>query len=117
MKVDGVAQAQASRGEALTITRRLAGPGFRSLPHHHGAAETGAFVLSGRARIYFGNGFAEFVDLETGDFMFVPPVLPHLEANMSATEELWWLACRTPDDIVVNLPDVDDASLDGYSRG
>ena len=29
-------------------------PGFRSLPHHHGDAETGAYVLSGRARIYFG---------------------------------------------------------------
>ncbi len=24
-------------------------PGFRSLPHHHGEAETGAYVLSGRA--------------------------------------------------------------------
>jgi uncharacterized RmlC-like cupin family protein len=48
--------------------------------------------------------------------MFVPPGLPHLEANMSITEELWWLAYRTPDNIVVNLPDVDDASLDGYRR-
>lgn len=91
-------------------------PGFRSLPHHHGAAETGAYVLSGRARLYFGKDFAEYVDLETGDFMFVPPFLPHLEANMSTTEGLWWLACRSPDNIVVNLPDVDDASLAGYRR-
>src|SRR5580698_10548871 len=56
-------------------------PGFRSLPHHHGEAETGAYVLSGRARVYFGKDFEEYVDLVAGDFMFVPPFLPHLEAN------------------------------------
>ena len=92
-------------------------PGFRSLPHHHGEAETGAYLLSGRARIYFGKNYEEFVDLAAGDFMFVPPHLPHLEANMSTTEELWWLACRTPENIVVNLPDVPDESLAGYRRG
>ena len=92
-------------------------PGFRSLPHHHGEAETGAYLLSGAARIYFGAGYQEFVEMSAGDFMFVPPFLPHLEANMSTTEELWWLACRTPENIVVNLPDVDDVVLKGYRRG
>ena len=42
--------------------------------------------------------------------------LPHLEANMSTTEELWWLACRTPENIVVNLPDISDSLLAGYRR-
>ncbi len=32
------------------------------------------------------------------------------------TEELWWLACRTPENIVINLPDVEDSSLIGYRR-
>ena len=91
-------------------------PGSRSLPHHHGEAETGAYLLSGRARIYFGDGFAEYVDLSAGDFMYVPPLLVHLEANMSTTEEAWWLACRTPANIIVNLPDLDDAILVGYRR-
>ncbi len=91
-------------------------PGFRSLPHHNGEAETGAYVLSGRARVYFGKGFQEYIDLSEGDFMFVPPHLPHLEVNMSTTEELSWLACRTPENIVINLPDVEDSSLIGYRR-
>ena len=91
-------------------------PGFRSLPHHHGEAETGAYVLSGRARVYFGENFQEYVDLSEGDFMFVPPYIPHLEVNMSTTEELWWLACRTPENIVVNLRDVEDSALAGYRR-
>jgi uncharacterized RmlC-like cupin family protein len=91
-------------------------PGFRSLPHHHGEAETGAYVLSGRARLYFGEGYQDHVDLSEGDFMFVPPFLPHLEANMSVTEELWWITCRSPDNIVVNLTDVEDSALPGYRR-
>ena len=48
--------------------------------------------------------------------MFVPPFVPHLEVNMSTTEELRWLACRTPENIVVNLRDVEDLSLVGYRR-
>ena len=91
-------------------------PGFRSLPHHHGEAETGAYLLSGRARIYYGKDYQEHVEMNAGDFMFVPPFMPHLEANMSTTKELWWLACRTPENIVINLPDIDDRLLDGYRR-
>jgi uncharacterized RmlC-like cupin family protein len=65
---------------------------------------------------FFGKDYSEFVDLAEGDFMFVPPFVPHLEVNMSTSEELWWLACRTPENIVVNLADVDDAWLAGYRR-
>ncbi|MGF3023749.1 cupin domain-containing protein [Methylobacterium aquaticum] len=91
-------------------------PGYRSLPHHHGEAETGGYVLKGRGRIYFGAGYAEFVDMTEGDFVFVPPFMPHVEANMSTTEELVWLTCRTPENIVVNLDDVHDATLVDYVR-
>lgn len=91
-------------------------PGYRSLPHHHGEAETGGYVLEGSARIYFGERYADYVDMDAGDFVFVPPFLPHVEVNMSVTERLVWLTCRTPDNIVINLDDVADASLAGYRR-
>ena len=63
-------------------------PGFRSPPHHHGEAETGGYLLKGRGRIYFGENYSEWVDMTEGDFVFVPPHMPHVEANMSVTEEL-----------------------------
>ncbi|AWI86708.1 cupin (plasmid) [Alloyangia pacifica] len=91
-------------------------PGFRSPPHHHGEAETGGYVLRGHGRIYFGEDYKEFVDMTAGDFVFVPPHMPHVEANMSTTEGLTWLTCRTPDNIVVNLPDVPDETLADYRR-
>ena len=73
-------------------------------------------MLSGRARLYFGDGLQDHVDINAGDFMFVAPFLVHLEANMSTSEPVWWLACRSPQNIIVNLSDVDDASLAGYRR-
>lgn len=91
-------------------------PGHRSPPHHHMEAETGGYVLKGHGRIYFGEDYKEFVDMYEGDFVFVPPFMPHVEVNMSTTEELVWLTCRTPDNLVQNLPDVPDHSLEGYRR-
>ena len=61
-------------------------PGYRSLPHHHGEAETGGYVLRGHGRIYFGENYSEFIDMTEGDFVFVPPHMPHVEVNMSTTE-------------------------------
>ncbi len=90
--------------------------GYRSLPHHHGEAETGGYVLRGVARIYFGENYRQYLDMSEGDFVFVPPFMPHVEVNMSTTDELVWLTCRTPDNIVINLPDVDDSILEGYRR-
>jgi uncharacterized RmlC-like cupin family protein len=115
LMVSGVGR-QHTPATHLWFGKAMNPPGYRSLPHHHGEAETGAYLLSGTTRIYFGDGLREFIDLGEGDFMFVPPFVPHLEANMSTTEELWWLACRTPDNIVVNLQDVADEVLAGYRR-
>jgi hypothetical protein len=42
--------------------------------------------------------------------------MPHVEANMSVTEELIWLTTRTPENIVVNLEDVADDTLADYRR-
>ena len=91
-------------------------PGFRSLPHHHGEAETGVYLMSGKARIFFGKGYQEYVEMSEGDFAFIPPMMPHIEVNMSTKEELWWIVCRTPENIVVNLPDIEDTLLVGYRR-
>ena len=91
-------------------------PGFRSPPHHHGEAETGGYVLTGVARVYFGENYAEYIDMAEGDFVFIPPFMLHVEANMSITDELVWMTTRTPDNIVVNFDDVEDATLPGYRR-
>ena len=91
-------------------------PGYRSVTHHHGEAETGGYVLSGKARIYFGEKFEDYVDMETGDWVFVPPFMPHIECNLSRNEPLTWLTTRTPENIVVNLADVPDDELPDWTN-
>ncbi|MEV6235327.1 cupin domain-containing protein [Lentzea sp. NPDC051838] len=86
-------------------------PGYRSVTHHHGEAETGGYVLSGRARIYFGEKFEDYVDMEEGDWVFVPPFMPHIECNLDRNKSLTWMTTRTPENIVVNLQDVPDEDL------
>ena len=86
-------------------------PGYRSVTHHHGEAETGGYVLSGRARIYFGEKFEDYVDMAEGDWVFVPPFMPHIECNLDRNRSLTWMTTRTPENIVVNLDDVPDEDL------
>ena len=81
----------------VTCTPNTLGP-----PHHHGEAETAAFVLSGQIRVYFGENFEEFVDAGPGDFIFVPAHTPHIEGNVT-DEPAEAVLSRGLDNIVINL--------------
>jgi uncharacterized RmlC-like cupin family protein len=89
--------------ERLWMGRVTGPPGMRSAPHHHGEAETGAYVLSGHCRVYYGEGLAEYVDAGPGDLIFVPANTPHIEANISEDEPAEFIVVRSPSNIVVNL--------------
>jgi uncharacterized RmlC-like cupin family protein len=65
IRVSGVSR-QNTPAKRLWYGKVSNAPGFRSLSHHHGEAETGGYVLSGKARIYYGTAFADYLDLETG---------------------------------------------------
>jgi uncharacterized RmlC-like cupin family protein len=101
MRFEGIGPS--TDANAIWMGRVRNGPGEWSLPHHHGEAETAGYVLSGRGRIYYGRDYREFVDLEAGDMVFVPPFVPHIEGNLSETEPLEFLTARSPRNIVVNL--------------
>lgn len=81
-------------------------------PHHHGEAETGGFVLQGRGFIRFGDRYSTIMYFEEGDFVYVPPFVPHIEGNAHPTKELIWLTARKPDNIVFNLTDQDIAAIE-----
>lgn len=98
--------------EGLWYGRVHTGVGEISDPHHHGEAETGGYVLKGRGFIRFGERYETVVYMEEGDFVYVPPFVPHIEGNASKSEELIWLTTRTPDNIVVNLTDQDIADIE-----
>ena len=70
-------------------------------PHHHGEAETAAYVISGHIRVYYGEDFKEYVEAGPGDFLFVPANTWHIEENPYDAPSEQFLA-RGPDNIVIN---------------
>ena len=61
-------------------------PGARAEPHRHVGYETGIYVLEGRVLTRWGASLEHEVVSEPGDFLFVPPDVPHEAINLSATE-------------------------------
>lgn len=71
--------------------------------HHHGELETVIYVVSGRGRIRWGDNLEFSEDVEPGDFIYVPPFVPHQELNPSDTISQWVIVRNSQDPIVVNL--------------
>jgi len=61
-------------------------PGARADPHAHRGYETAIYVLEGRVETRWGEGLAHSVVSEAGEFLFIPPGVPHEAINCSATE-------------------------------
>ena len=87
---------------ALWMGHVVAHPGMDSGPHHHGAAETGVYVVRGHIRFFFGEDYQQHVDAGPGDFVHVPAHLPHIERNLT-NEPAELVAARAGGNIVVNL--------------
>jgi len=76
----------------------------KTAPHHHGELESIIYVVSGRARMRWGDRLEFFAEAGPGDFIFVPPFVPHQEINASPTEPLLCVVVRSDQEpIVVNL--------------
>ena len=71
---------------ALIADAHLGGPGGAAEPHFHKGYETAIYVLEGRVETRFGAGLKESVISEAGEFVFIPPDLPHQAINLSQTE-------------------------------
>jgi uncharacterized RmlC-like cupin family protein len=61
-------------------------PGARAEPHLHVGHETAIYVLHGRVETRYGPGLAQSVVSEAGDFLYIPPDVPHEAINLSQTE-------------------------------
>lgn len=60
-------------------------PGGHAEPHVHCGHETGIYVLEGRVETRYGPGLRQSVINEAGDFLFIPPGVPHQPFNLSET--------------------------------
>jgi uncharacterized RmlC-like cupin family protein len=77
-------QTVGARGLSMHIV--VIPPGGRSEPHLHLGYETGIYVLEGKVLTRWGASLENETISEAGDFLFVPPGIPHEAINLSATE-------------------------------
>jgi uncharacterized RmlC-like cupin family protein len=79
-------------------------PGAQTGPHHHGPLESVIYVLRGRARMRWGERLEFAAEAGAGDFIYVPPHVPHQEINASQDEPLSCVVVRSDEEpVVVNL--------------
>ncbi|MGH1357395.1 MAG: cupin domain-containing protein [Burkholderiaceae bacterium] len=72
--------------------------------HHHGHLESVIYVVKGQARMRWGENLEFVAEAGPGDFIYVPPYVPHQEINASETEALECVLCRSDGEaIAVNL--------------
>jgi uncharacterized RmlC-like cupin family protein len=85
-------------------------PDAKTGAHHHGALESVIYVVSGRARMRWGERLEYVAEAGPGDFIYVPPYVPHQEINAEASEQLSCVVMRSGQEpVVVNLdlPDIE----------
>ena len=79
-------------------------PNAKTGAHHHGALESVIYVVRGRARMRWGERLEFTAEAGPGDFIFVPPYVPHQEINANDDEPLSCVLVRSGQEpVVVNL--------------
>ena len=78
--------------------------GAKTGAHHHGDLESVIYVVKGRARMRWGDALEFVAEAGPGDFIYVPPFVPHQEINASSDETLECVLVRSGGEaVVVNL--------------
>ena len=91
--------------EKLWMGETHVSPESASDNHHHGESETGIYVVSGHPRfVFLDEGVVTQIEASPGDYVYVPPFVPHREENPHSEPAVVVLARSTQEGIVVNLP-------------
>jgi uncharacterized RmlC-like cupin family protein len=79
-------------------------PNAKTGAHHHGALESVIYVVRGAARMRWGERLEFTAEAHAGDFIFVPPYVPHQEINALRDAPLECVLVRSDNEsVVVNL--------------
>jgi uncharacterized RmlC-like cupin family protein len=106
----GISAATAgARGLCLQIASLP--PGARARAHFHAEHEAAAYVAEGEVLFWFGQRLEERIEAGVGDFIYIPPGVPHLVANPSESQPAVTILARTDpneQEDVTPLPELDE---------
>ena len=84
-------------------------PDAKTGAHHHGHLESIIYVLKGRARMRWGEALEFVAEAGPGDFIYIPPYVPHQEINASRDEVLECVLVRSDGEAVAVNLDIEPA--------
>src|SRR5437667_8450876 len=85
-------------------------PKAKTGAHHHGPVESVIYVVTGKARMRWGDRLEFVAEAGPGDFIYVPPYVPHQEINASDADPLSCVLVRSgqePGVVKLDLPKVE----------
>lgn len=109
----GISGASAG-SQGISMNLVVIPPGGSARPHAHRNYETAIYILKGRVKTLYGKGLQQSVINEAGDFLFIPPDVPHQPFNLSQTEAAEAIVARNDPNEQENVVDYDpaDANVD-----
>ena len=123
----GMSRASAITHASVGASKLWAGtvvvePNVKTGAHHHGGLETVLYIIKGRARFRWGDHLEFVAEAGPGDFIYVPPFVPHQEIYAGATEPVEAVVVRSGQEpIVINLdiasPDAGSSCSDSFHPG
>ncbi len=88
-------------GEKIWMGRIEVGPNAKSSILHHKESETVHYLLSGKAKVYYGNNYENTVELDKGDFIYIPPYHAYVFENMNDKETVDFVTFMAPEHQIV----------------
>jgi uncharacterized RmlC-like cupin family protein len=80
--------------QGISMNLVIIPPGGAAEPHFHRDYETAIYLIKGRVETRYGQGLKQSVINEAGDFIFIPPGVPHQPFNLDKTEPAQALVAR-----------------------
>jgi uncharacterized RmlC-like cupin family protein len=84
--------------KGLSLLKVVIPPGGSAEPHVHKGFESAIYLLQGRVETRYGEGLKKSVVNAAGDFLFIPPDVPHQPVNLSKTEPAIAIVARNDPD-------------------
>lgn len=103
--------ASTAGSRALSLQIASLPPGAKARAHLHAEHESAAYVVEGKVVFWFGKRLAQRFDAGPGDFIYIPPGVPHLVANPSDSYPAVTVLARTDpneQEDITELPNLDD---------
>ena len=80
--------------QSLSLNLVIIPPGSAAEPHLHNGYETAIYLIKGRVETRYGKNLEKSILNQEGDFLYIPPNVPHQPVNLSQTDAAYAIVAR-----------------------